>query len=240
MGVDESYLLDFLLILPVRPNSPSICPPVAKFGDPNSPYQVALAKRVDEKYPVPGPWLQSGIVKALKNIEAGTKPSGAVDALDNDGFTTSLPAFLAQSELATDVARLVTTSPVALEHLRLQSSIVENYLNGVEDPVNSAAESMAAELPDLVQEVKDVTAAVADESKSVPEMVAEFGKACPLPGSFKSGLAVLLRSKDYVSAVRQNILSCGDCNARANFIGACLGAKEGIEGIPLEWIKKVR
>ena len=31
----------------------------------------------------------------------------------------------------------------------------------------------------------------------------------------------------------------GDCCSRATVIGACLGAKFGIEGIPIEWIDRV-
>lgn len=47
----------------------------------------------------------------------------------------------------------------------------------------------------------------------------------------------MLKASDYVSAVRNTIVA-GGCNcSRVSFIGACLGAKYGIEGIPLPWIK---
>ena len=79
-----------------------------------------------------------------------------------------------------------------------------------------------------------------------------------MPGSFQGSLATLLLCHDFVSAVRSNILAGGDCNARLSFnavvvklsdfdsypfrallIGSCLGAKLGVEGIPMEWIEKV-
>ena len=200
---------------------------------------MALAKRSAKVYPVPGPWIQGGLIQALKNIEVGLEPPGSADAEDNDGFTSSLAAFLVDSGHGPSVAQLVTTNPVALNHLRLQYAIVSNYLAGTEEPIKIAADSLAAELPELSDEVEAVLAAVADSGKSVSDLVAEFGKACPLPGSFKSSLVVLLRCEDYVGAVRQNILAGGDCNARATFIGACLGASRGIEEIPMEWIEKV-
>ena len=40
---------------------------VPHFGSPDSPYQVALAKRADKKYPVPGPWINGGVIQFLKN-----------------------------------------------------------------------------------------------------------------------------------------------------------------------------
>merc|ERR550519_2742626 len=74
---------------------------------------------------------------------------------------------------------------------------------------------------------------------SVAEAVAKFGKACGLPGSFQGSLATLLECDNFVTAVRKNILAGGDCNARALLIGSCLGARLGVEGIPMEWIEKV-
>ena len=84
----------------------------------------------------------------------------------------------------------------------------------------------------------DVVAAV-ESGLSIEEIVAKFGKACGLPGSFQGSLASILVSPDFVTAVRRNILAGGDCCSRANFIGAVLGAKLGIEAIPMEWIEKV-
>jgi hypothetical protein len=199
-----------------------------------------LAKRSAKVYPVPGPWIQGCLIQTLKNIENGLEPPGSAEAEDNDGFTFSLPAYLLESGEGPAVAQLVTTNGMALDHLRLQYAIVSNYLAAKEDPIKSAADALATELPDVVKEVEEVLTAVADSSKSVAELVGEFGKACPLPGSFKSSLVVLLRCEDYVSAVRQNILAGGDCNARANFIGACYGASRGVEDIPMEWIEKVQ
>ena len=52
---------------------------------------------------------------------------------------------------------------------------------------------------------------------SLGEIIAEFGKACGMPGSFQGSIAVLLTHNEYVSAVRANILGGGDCCSRDNF-----------------------
>merc|ERR1719318_2086187 len=81
-----------------------------------------------------------------------------------------------------------------------------------------------------------------EEAKPLPYVstVATFGKACYLPGTFQGGLLTLLRTSSFVDAVRLNITGGGCNGGRGNFIGAYYGAKDGIDGIPLDWLKKVR
>jgi len=211
-----------------------------KFGSPDSPYQVALAKRAEKKYPVPGPWINGGVIKSLANMADGISPSGSESCEDNDGLAVSLPAFLLQLSpaQAMDTAKILTTNNTATKHLEMQAQIINNFVKGVDDPVKAAKEKLASDLPEIVSEIVSVNSAIAD-GKSIKEIVQMFGKACGLPGSFQGALASILTAPDYVTAVRKNILAGGDCNARANFIGACLGAKFGVEGIPMEWIEKV-
>lgn len=42
----------------------------------------------------------------------------------------------------------------------------------------------------------------------------------------------------YPSTIRGVILSGGCSCSRSSFVGTCLGAKYGIDGIPREWIDK--
>ena len=60
-------------------------------------HQIALAKRADKVYPVPGPWINGGVIKSLANMAAGTKPPGSTDCEDNDGLAISLPTALASN-----------------------------------------------------------------------------------------------------------------------------------------------
>ena len=71
--------------------------------------------------------------------------------------------------------------------------------------------------------------------------VEAFGKHCGNPGNFKAALLAMLTSSSFTEAVRKNIRA-GGCNcSRANLLGACLGAANGIggdRGVPLAWLEK--
>ena len=55
---------------------------------------------------------------------------------------------------------------------------------------------------------------------------------------FQCSIHVLITAKSYVDGVR-NTLVAGGCNcSRATFVGACLAAQFGIDGIPMQWIRK--
>jgi hypothetical protein len=45
----------------------------SKFVDPASPYQIALGKRPEKKYPIDGPWLNGGLIKCFENYEKGVR-----------------------------------------------------------------------------------------------------------------------------------------------------------------------
>jgi len=209
-----------------------------KFGAADSPYQIALAKRPEKKYPIAGPWINGGVIKSLENMNKKQSPPGSVTCEDNDGFTLSLPAYLLDADSSKTVANLLTTNTIATSHLSVQTLIIRNIINKVDDPINAAKSAVSSEFPQVAKEIEDVEAAV-ESGLSVEDIVAKFGKACGLPGSFQGSLACILLSPDYVTAVRRNILAGGDCCSRANYIGAVLGAKFGIEAIPMEWIEKV-
>lgn len=211
-----------------------------KFGAPDSPYQIALAKRPEKKYPIAGPWINGGVIKSLANMDKKQSPPGSDTCEDNDGFTLSLPASLLSLDPDTTktVANLLTTNNIATSHLSVQTLIIKNIINKVNDPISAAKSALSSEFPQVAKEIEDVVAAV-ESGLSVEEIVAKFGKACGLPGSFQGSLASILVSPDYVTAVRRNILAGGDCCSRANYIGAALGAKYGIEAIPMEWIEQV-
>ena len=90
----------------------------------------------------------------------------------------------------------------------------------------------------ILDEIRAVEDGLAD-NKSPQELVKSFGMACPLPGSFQSSLVSINTAKNYPDAIRETIYCGGDSCTRANFIGACLGAKFGIQGIPKEWLAQV-
>ncbi|KAK2821972.1 hypothetical protein Q5P01_022037 [Channa striata] len=59
-----------------------------------------------------------------------------------------------------------------------------------------------------------------------------------LPGAFQAALHGVLTASQYEQAIRDT-MSCGGCTcSRGSFIGACLGAQIGLEGIPSSWKSK--
>ena len=152
------------------------------FGSPDSQYQIALAKRADKKYPIPGPWLNSGVIRSLDNMKHGKTPPGSDTCEDNDGFTLALSSFLLSKDVekARSVAQLVTTNNIAMNHFAVQNLILANYINNVDDPITAAKNSVAADNPEVAKEMELVMAAV-KEGLSVGEIVKKFGKACGLP-----------------------------------------------------------
>jgi len=59
-----------------------------------------------------------------------------------------------------------------------------------------------------------------------------------LPGAFQAALHGVLVATGYEQAVRDT-MSCGGCtSSRGSFIGACLGAQIGLQGIPTSWKSK--
>lgn len=91
--------------------------------------------------------------------------------------------------------------------------------------------------------VKEVTEKVFDklEDEHV-STVDNFGNNCHLPGSYQGALHAFIRNSgtnSFVPTIR-DVITAGGCNcSRANYAGALLGAKEGIEGIPEHWLGKV-
>ncbi|XP_023325893.1 crystallin J1A [Eurytemora carolleeae] len=169
----------------------------AFYGSPDSPYQAALARRADKKYPVEGPWINGGVIQFLKNSSAGQVPPGSAECEDNDGFALSLPVFLKDSTQIKEVAELLTTNPMVLQHLAVQTRILKHYLEGTEDPVRVSQSELKDKFPEVCQEIQEVADAVNAKS-SLGDIVEQFGKACGLPGSFQGSIAALLIHNDYV------------------------------------------
>lgn len=212
------------------------------FGDESSPYQIALAKRKDKEYPMEGPWIQGSMTSMMDRFKAGIIPPGPNDAREHDGLVTALPLIMQQgsnpdfNELE-KAFHIMTQDSFAVHHHEAEAFLISQFIQGSDDPINATKDKFK-DIGFLVKEIS----AVQDEKAAgvtVKEMVKKFGMACPLPGSFQSSLVSLVGAVSYSDAIRETILCGGDSCSRANLIGACLGAKFGIEGIPLDWMAEV-
>jgi len=217
------------------------------FGDPSSPYQVALEKRGNWKLstkalPVEGLWIQKAVIKMMENYKSGIYPPGAKDGYEHDGLVAFIPLIIQQSpdldyEKLKSAIRLSTQFPFSIAHHLVEAEILSEFIKGSEEEsIQIIKEKFNDTL--ISQEIEKVERGLADGIDS-KVLVRKFGMACELPGSFMSSLVTIIRAKNYAEGIRETIRCAGALCARSNFIGACLGAKFGIQSIPVEWIEKV-
>ena len=92
--------------------------------------------------------------------------------------------------------------------------------------------------------VKDkIRASLNFEYDTLNQLGEEFGTNCIVNKAFPVVSAILNKTPNYVTGIRENILVAGDNAGRSIFLGAMLGAAYGIDsskGIPLDWLKKVK
>lgn len=217
------------------------------FGDKESPYQIALTTRGDWKrstanLPVEGPWIQKAVLHLMENFQSGQFPTGSKDAYEHDALVAMLPLIIQSSpDLDFQVLRkgfhLLTQCPFSVDHHLVEAKLLSQFIKGSENPVSDTKIKLS-DSSKLYQEIVTVERCV-ERGLDPKHLVRQFGMACELPGSFMSSLVSILRAKSYPDGIRETIHCAGALCARSNFIGACLGAKYGIENIPRDWIEKV-
>ena len=227
---------------------PKVCKDIAViFGAPNSPYQIALAKRKDKQYPIEGPWINGGVIKFLDNYHKAVTPPGSPNCDDHDGLAIALP-WIIQSCISSQMpwnelkegVQILSTDLMALRHYEVESALLNGVLRPdlTPNPIEHVKSYYKNVYPEIVAEIVAVQNRKAS-GMNVNQIVKEFGLACTLPGSFQGALASILGAKSYEDAIRGNIMAGGDSCSRGLLIGAYLGAKFGIMGIPTEWLGKV-
>ena len=194
--------------------------------------------------PVEGPWIHQAVIKFLENYDQNEHgPYGDSDNKEMDGFCATLPVIAQNADQAnlwnivSEVSSLFTTNPETTKLFHTQTMLLSDFIQGVTDPIVGLKTKLSTMYPEVVDMLVEV-----EENSNKPYVptIAKFGKACSLPGSFKGAYLTLLDCKSFVDAVRLNITAGGCTCSRGNVIGACLGAKDGIDGIPIDWLKKVK
>merc|ERR1711962_453775 len=103
-------------------------------------------------------------------------------------------------------------------------------------PIETVGQEIKMGFPEISRELEQVKQTLDIDHTTAVGMI--FGRPCYNPGSFLGALHAVQTSDSYPEAVRKTI-TAGGCNcSRAFFIGAMLGAKYGVEGIPREWMEK--
>jgi len=220
-----------------------------QFG-PTSPYN--MDKREEYMHlrrygkiqgPIVGKWLHGGMIKFLENFASNQKICGDSHIKETDGFCCSLPVavkYAGSEDLMEKVLKVTSTQstwPVAVRHAMVASKIVEAFLLDTSaDPIESVKSSIKSEYPEILKEIEDIESTLkVGHTQAVGHI---FGRPCYNPGSFMGSIHAVKTSENFDEAVRKTILA-GGCNcSRSFFIGAMMGAKLGIKGIPKEWIEK--
>jgi ADP-ribosylglycohydrolase len=81
------------------------------------------------------------------------------------------------------------------------------------------------------------------EYQTLMQLGEEYGTNCIVHQAFPVSSAILNKTPNYVTGVRENILASGDNAGRSIFVGAMLGAAYGMEpnkGIPVSWLTKTK
>jgi len=211
------------------------------FGDPQSEYQKALAKRAEGNFPVEGLWIQKAVIRMMDNYRNGIYPPGAKEAYEHDGIVAFLPLVAQQSpnldfEKLKSAIKLSTQFPFSIGHHLVEAELLSKFIEGSKTPIDDVKNRFYDTM--LYQEIMAVEKGIADGIDS-KKLVKKFGMACELPGSFMGSLVCIIRAQNYAEGIRETIHSSGALCARSNYVGACLGAKFGIQGIPMEWMERV-
>ncbi|MBN3296646.1 CRJ1C protein, partial [Amia calva] len=189
--------------------------------------------------PIEGPWRHASLKRFLQNFEAGMTETGC--DLDNqmDGITKLAP-----------IVALYAGKPEMLEKVEQAISVTQNYEGCVSETLAAARflEYYILHGPDP-KALKAVLEQLEDDNRVNPKdldrtIIGMLIYTCicrrcfflkALPGAFQAALHAVLTETVFDQAVR-NTMRCGGCtSSRSSFIGACLGARVGLSGIPDSW-----
>lgn len=212
---------------------------------PGSPYDhPGQDKKV---YPMEGKYLASTMKAFIKsyNIEGG---SGTTDV---DSYNLCIvPPLVAMYASHPNLIKHMNTSatifqanPVSLATTLAACRLIEQYIQGAEHALENVLKELS--LPTRQQSrtadqevFEHIEAALQNKDLSISAATQKFGKGCYFPGPFQSAVHALLNDHGYTSTVREVITAGGNSCVRLMVVGACLGAKYGLDSIPVTWMEK--
>jgi len=190
------------------------------------------ARRKEWREPVPGPWLHGAVIHFLEHGD-GDKENTEMDA-----FLLTVPHLVFhvdRAEVVEECLEIASLLSGQTPFVKCQAQVLKCVLKN--------KKFQQTDIATLNDEVREFTENVFDkiEDEHVPT-VDNFGNNCHLPGSFQGSLHAFIRNSGpnrFVATIR-DVITAGGCNcSRANYAGALVGAREGINGLPEHWIGKV-
>uniref|UniRef100_A0A3B3C064 Selenoprotein J n=1 Tax=Oryzias melastigma TaxID=30732 RepID=A0A3B3C064_ORYME len=203
----------------------------------NDPYRDKTGPR--PQLPIEGPWRQSSLKSFIKNMDAGKEETGCETDCQIDGVAKLAPvvAFYAGQpdmlEKVEQAVRVTQNSDECVAETLAAARFLEHFILNGPDP--GALDAVLNQLNDPKRkQPQDLDKAVVGHIHQVKEHLSRTPQEI-IPTAALHGV---LTAKSFETAVRDT-MSCGGCTcSRGSFIGACLGAQVGLEGIPTSWREK--
>uniref|UniRef100_A0A3P8TWA4 Selenoprotein J n=1 Tax=Amphiprion percula TaxID=161767 RepID=A0A3P8TWA4_AMPPE len=193
----------------------------------NDPYRDRSGPR--PQLPIDGPWRQGSLKGFLKNVDAGKEETGCETDCQIDGIAKLAPivAFYAghpdMLEKVEQATRVTQNNDECVAETLAAARFLEHFiLNGPDPKVLDVVLSQLSD-PNRKQP-QDLDKAVIGHIHQVKENLSKTPKE--------------LIPTQYEAAVRDTMSRGGCTCSRGSFIGACLGAQIGLEGIPSSWTSK--
>lgn len=149
------------------------------------------------------------------------------------------PELLDTVEKAT---RVCQSNDLAIAFMKAHALLLRALLYGqsLPDAIRQTAEALPALDARYGERIKAVMATALYDTRGVVEATMAYGQACPLPQSFPSALHAAVRHQHSMhDAILATLGAGGDNAGRAAMIGAWLGAANGMETIPANWLNKL-
>ena len=188
-----------------------------------------------------GPWIHQNILETIKNIKLKKTVTGGSKVNESDGYCAVLPysLFNNSEQKLKKIIKTVANSKISEQFALAKIKIINLADEGNKDPVNTFLKINIKNkyFKDVIKNIKKVRKL---RNKPHNDVVKKFGKACSYPGTFNGSIHAIITTKNYKNAVIKTI-KAGGCNcSRANFVGAYFAAKNGLKGIPKNWIEKTK
>ena len=149
------------------------------------------------------------------------------------------PELLVIVEKAT---RVCQDNDLAVAFMKAHALLLRALLYGqsLPDAIRQTAEALPALDARFGDQIKTMMGAALYDTRGVVEATMAYGQACPLAQSFPSALHAAVRHEHSMhDAILATLGAGGDNAGRAAMIGAWLGAANGTEGLPANWLKKL-
>lgn len=202
------------------------------------------AKRWQELFADYSGYLDKASKATLENFAAGAGPdkSGS-DSTDLSAASRIAPLFLGyQGDLekllrdVRDMIAMTHNNPHVLDAAAYLARAVHHSLEGAgtKEAMDAALE---ADYPSgLVRGW--VEQGLASLDQETMRAVGHFGRACPVENLLPGVVHILAKHpRDLKEGLVESVMTGGDNAARAMYVGTLLGAVQGLEAVPGEWIK---